>query len=436
MAVSAGELDDDRALVYAVQQGDRDAYSELFRRHYPSVRRACARRLLNDVEADEVAQAAFVKAFERIHQCEGDRRFGPWIHVIARYLCVDHTRAKARLVPLETPLSDEVTSGAQPEDTMLEAERSEHVHQALASLPDRQRHAVIARAFENRRPVEIAAALGLSVGAVDSLLLRARRGLAVAYQKVAGEAGTAATATSTSAAASLGSTIAVGPKNVVEGVVSAGQAASGAAVEVASKAVTVPRGIGASIASAVASVTMAVTGAGPGPAPAPVTEREAVVVNTPAPGSELPPLPHQQPAASPAVESTAGPSPALPAPPSDTGSPATGKAGPSLGDTVGSLPLPLGGGGSPSDERQPASSSPPEVVSGVTGGVGGTVDRTLDGGVGGTVDGLVGGEAESAGEGGSGDGKGKDGKDGKKAPPPAPGPVGGVTSGVGGLLPG
>ena len=431
MAVSAGELDDDRALVCAVQQGDRDAYSELFRRHYPSVRRACARRLLNDVEADEVAQAAFVKAFERIQQCDGDRRFGPWVHVIARYLCVDHTRAKARVVPLETPMSDDVTTGAQPEDTMLEAERSEHVHRALASLPDRQRNAVIARTFENRRPVEIAAALGMSVGAVDSLLLRARRGLAVAYQRVAGEAGTAATATSTSAAASLGSTIAVGPKNVVEGMVSAGQAAGGAAVEVATKAVAVPKGIGASIASAVASVTMAVTGADPGPAPAAVTEREAVVVTTTAPTSQLPPLPDQQ-----AASSTSGPSSAaVAAPPADNRSPASGNAGPALGDAVGTLPLPvLGGGGAPSAERKGSSSSPPEAVSGVTGGVEGTVDRTLDGGVGSTVGGLVGGDTQSSGDGGGGGGKGKDEKDGKKAPPPAPGPVGGLTSGVGGLL--
>jgi len=179
--------EDDSALVVAVQAGDLRAYEELFRRHHSSVKRVCARRLGDQVDADEAAQATFVRAFERIDRCIGDRRFGAWVQVIARRLCIDMIRARIRTMPDddlvrgERPalnVASDPDAGTASEEALVRRERTERVHQALALLPDRQRAVVVARHLEGRRPPEIAAALGLSVGAVDSLLLRARRHLA------------------------------------------------------------------------------------------------------------------------------------------------------------------------------------------------------------------------------------------------------------------
>lgn len=180
--------EDDSALVVAVQAGDVGAYEELFRRHHTSVRRVCARRLGDQVEADEAAQATFVRAFERIDRCIGDRRFGAWVQVIARRLCIDMIRARIRTTPDDDPVRGErpalhvasaPDAGTVTEEALARRESTERVHRALALLPDRQRAVVVARHLEGRRPSEIAAALGLSVGAVDSLLLRARRHLAL-----------------------------------------------------------------------------------------------------------------------------------------------------------------------------------------------------------------------------------------------------------------
>ena len=186
MAVSVHEHGDDGALVRAVQAGDGDSFAELFRRHYPSVRKACARRLRDPVEAEELAQATFVRAFERIDQCRRDRHFGPWVQVIARSLCMDTFRARARVEPREQPLTGRGDHRPnEPEESLLTLERAAQVHQALDALPDRQRRAVIARDWEGLRPGEIAERLGLTVGAVDSLLLRARRRLALSYGRLA-----------------------------------------------------------------------------------------------------------------------------------------------------------------------------------------------------------------------------------------------------------
>lgn len=204
--------EDDSALVAAVQGGDVAAYAELFRRHHLAVKRVCARRL-GEIEADEVAQATFVRAFERIDQCVGDRRFGAWVQVIAQRLCLDLVRARTRTVPDDDPLRDhrlalnvviDLDAGTVTEEALVRRERTERVQEALALLPDRQREVVVARHFEGRRPPEIAASLGVSVGAVDSLLLRARRRLALNYEHVVADS-SAATPSVTGAGAGLAS---------------------------------------------------------------------------------------------------------------------------------------------------------------------------------------------------------------------------------------
>jgi hypothetical protein len=79
----------DADLVRAVQAGPTHAFGELYRRHYPSVRRACVRRLGDTAEADRAAEETFAQALEHIDECDRTRRFGPWVHVIAQRLCAE-----------------------------------------------------------------------------------------------------------------------------------------------------------------------------------------------------------------------------------------------------------------------------------------------------------------------------------------------------------
>lgn len=202
---------DDASLVRAAQAGDREAFAELFRRHHPGVRRVCARRMGSASEADDVAQAAFVRAFERIGQCGGERRFGPWVQVIALRLCADAWRARGRTAPLDQPLADLVPAPDDCEEALLRRERVANVREALAVLPSRQRNVVVARDLEGRRPGEIAAAFAISLAAVDSLLLRGRRRVALAYRALAAEQGAVSTSVSTAAVTATSAAVGVGP---------------------------------------------------------------------------------------------------------------------------------------------------------------------------------------------------------------------------------
>lgn len=288
---------DECALVRSVQRGDGEAFAELFRRHYPSVLRACSRRLSDPVDADEVAQAAFVRAFERIDQCAGDRRFGAWVHVIARSLCMDAFRAQARVEPWEVPpIGPGEHRPNEPEESVLSRERAAQVQQALASLPDSQRRAVVARDWDEMRPGEIADRLGLSVGAVDSLLLRGRRRLALAYRRLAGEAGGGATVLPVrSAAATIVAALAVAPHAVMAGTAAAAQAVQDGASRAAD-----------GVAGAVISLALGISGAA-APAPPPTTVAPAVVT-TVVGVAERPPSP-TAPAAGPVQEATPAPAP-------------------------------------------------------------------------------------------------------------------------------
>jgi RNA polymerase sigma factor (sigma-70 family) len=273
LAVPARELQDDTWLVRAVQGGDTEAFSELFRRHYVDVKRSCARHMACPLEAEEIAQAAFVRALERIGQCRGERQFGGWVQIIARHMCVDALRSRSRVVPSESPMSEHHADGTEPHDSLLDQEQRDDVRRALDTLPLRQRQAVTARAL-GTGPGQIADDLGLSVGAVDSLILRGRRRLALAYQRVAGEGGATATATSTTAAASLLAAFAVGSTSLLGGVAAAAEAGR-----------DLVRPVATGVAGAIMSVAVAITGAGPAtPDPAPVPPSPpAVVVTVPLP---------------------------------------------------------------------------------------------------------------------------------------------------------
>ena len=284
MVLDAEQCGDEVALVRAVQRGDGDAFAKLFRRHYPAVHRACSRRLSDPVEADEVAQAAFVRAYERIDQCVGDRRFGPWVQVIARSLCMDAFRAQARVEPWEVPPTGPLGHRPnEPEESVLSRERAAQVQAALASLPDSQRQAVVARDWDELRPGEIADRLGLSIGAVDSLLLRGRRRLALAYRRLAGEGGGGATVLPVrSAAATIVAALAVAPQAVMAGTAAAGHAVQDGASRAAG-----------GVVGAVVSLALGISGAGapPAPTPVPASEEPAAVTTVVIPPEPVPTVP-------------------------------------------------------------------------------------------------------------------------------------------------
>src|SRR3954453_167215 len=169
----------DGALVRAAQNGSVDALEELFRRYWSGSHRAAYLVVDDAALAEDVAQGAFLSAVRPLPRFDRRRPFGPWLHRIVVNRAIDHARARE--------VRREVPADALGEAGSLDARDapSGEVLAALAALAPDQRAVIVMRHLLGFTPGEIAAALGLPRGTVNS---RLRRGLDALAEPLGAEA--------------------------------------------------------------------------------------------------------------------------------------------------------------------------------------------------------------------------------------------------------
>ena len=159
---------------------------EAFVREYQDMVFATAVRLLaNPVEAEDIAQTVFLRAFERFANIETSATAAGWLKTVTTNLCLNHlARYRARwqfFSELERPDADERYETTVPApmapDALEEASRQERLERAVQGLPDHQRVPLVLFHFEDMTYKEIAAALGISVPKVRIDIHRGREAL-------------------------------------------------------------------------------------------------------------------------------------------------------------------------------------------------------------------------------------------------------------------
>jgi len=176
MALRADDVDlgRDRDLVLCAQSGDDDAFEDLYRRYFARLYRFCLRRVGDPHEAEELTQEAFTRAYRALPRLDGERRFYPWLSVIASRLCVDAFRRRSRSEP--TPVVDlGVLEGGQEE--VEDAGDIALLGRAMERLTPRHRHVLQLREQQGWSYQHIAEHYDVSLGTVEALLHRARRAL-------------------------------------------------------------------------------------------------------------------------------------------------------------------------------------------------------------------------------------------------------------------
>lgn len=186
MAIRADEIDlaRDRCLVEAWQAGDTAAFDELYRAYFDRLRIFCERRV-GSAAAEEVAQDAFVKALRALPRFSGERRFYPWLTVIASRLCIDHVRRQGRIQP-----RDDIDPGSVDDghDARISLQTDlANLDRALGRLGPRHAEVLDLREFRGLTYDQIAGHLGVPHSTVEALLFRARKALRREFHAVSAE---------------------------------------------------------------------------------------------------------------------------------------------------------------------------------------------------------------------------------------------------------
>ena len=183
--------------------GDRDAFRVLMDRHLPAVLRMTYRITGNPEDAEEAAQEAFLRAYNKLPDFREHAAFGTWVYRIAMNCSLNLIERRSRdlnwnAAPIDTPSSPETTpvsARPTPEAELLNNEALRRREHAMLTLTPMERTAFVLRHMEDQPLQIIADALGVPVNSAKQAVFRAvaklRRELAPALRPVSAPIATA-----------------------------------------------------------------------------------------------------------------------------------------------------------------------------------------------------------------------------------------------------
>jgi RNA polymerase sigma-70 factor (ECF subfamily) len=181
----------DEELMAAIATGDQLAFARLVERHLARTVGLATRLMGARADGEEIAQEAFARVWSHAARWRplgagGNARFTTWLYRIVMNLAIDRKRR-----PVHAAMDDVDEPVDESDDGFAQIHRrqvSDAVTVAMMQLPERQRVALALCFFEGMSNIEAGKIMSLSVGAVESLLVRARRslrqGLAGVYEEL------------------------------------------------------------------------------------------------------------------------------------------------------------------------------------------------------------------------------------------------------------
>jgi RNA polymerase sigma-70 factor, ECF subfamily len=170
VGTTGDDAEDGWALVERARSGDRDAFGELFERHYAAVFRV-ARSRLPDALAEDAAAETFTRAWAALPRYKRTGApFVAWLYGIARNVAADAARRASRSDG-HADLED------RPHDPWVRHAEERALADALAALPEEQRQVIELKYLVGLTNDEVGAALGKKPGAVNAQQWRALRAL-------------------------------------------------------------------------------------------------------------------------------------------------------------------------------------------------------------------------------------------------------------------
>lgn len=173
--MGTGPAADDDSLMQRIAGGDETAFALLMDRHLSRTVALAQRVTGSRALADEIAQETFLRVWTRAAAWQPQAKVSTWLWRIAMNLALDQTRRQRPAALDEVP--EPVDPGEDPEQATLRRALSRALEAALTGLPERQAQAIRLCLVDGFSQAEASAVLEISEGALESLLVRARRSL-------------------------------------------------------------------------------------------------------------------------------------------------------------------------------------------------------------------------------------------------------------------
>ena len=168
----------DAGLVDGLRAGSRDAFEQLYELYRARIYNLALRIVRSPEDARDITQDVFVKVFRRFPGSRiTDTQLKPWLYRVAVNACYDHLRTRKVHRDIDLVSDTRATSV----DTFQQAEMSRLVEQTLGGLSERHRTVLVLKDIHGLRHDEIAGILGISRGATETLLFRARESFRSQY---------------------------------------------------------------------------------------------------------------------------------------------------------------------------------------------------------------------------------------------------------------
>ncbi len=169
--------ENEKATVAAACHGDAQAQAELYERHYAAMVWIAYSVLLDRGGAEDAAQQAFARAFEKLPRLRDKERFGPWLTTICRNAAQDMLRDRQRRANVQKVAIGEIRSDRNHNGF------DRVVKEAVDSLPAMYREIIVLHYYTNMSYREIESVLGISGDKVKGRLARARKRIRIRLEE-------------------------------------------------------------------------------------------------------------------------------------------------------------------------------------------------------------------------------------------------------------
>lgn len=178
-------------LIANIADGDQLAFNRLVQKHGPKLHNLALRFTGSAADADEIAQETLFRLWQSADKWQpGKARLSTWLFRITTNLCIDLARKKKRHMEISSADPPDLIDDQPDTSTILQSRQElQFIEEQISQLPEKQKMTLLLSTQQGKSNKEIAQVLKLSEGAVEQLLVRARRSLRQAYREISHDLG-------------------------------------------------------------------------------------------------------------------------------------------------------------------------------------------------------------------------------------------------------